>query len=209
MKTIKSLLFLMASFAFLLACTEKDELLKNENSGAEIKSSRHGMNNPKTVTIPFKADFIGNYVSVDVSTICGDYPWMRVINEGEGTGTHLGKFTHHMDFCCEIEQGFYPGDYMNAYFVAANGDTLFVACAGQVINGRAQDQPEYVTSYFRDPFVILGGTGRFKGATGNGMTDDYNSSVDAYSHHHWTGRITLLKGENHDLNFSHGKIKPL
>ncbi|MBP1668794.1 MAG: hypothetical protein H6Q21_1160, partial [Bacteroidetes bacterium] len=47
--------------------------------------------------------------------------------------------------------------------------------------------------YWRDPFEILGGTGKFKGATGKGTTDDYNSSEDPYSHHHWTGTITLLK----------------
>jgi len=45
------------------------------------------------------------------------------------------------------------------------------------------------------PFVILGGTGRFEGATGGGMTDDYNSSEDPYSHHQWVGKITLVKGK--------------
>jgi hypothetical protein len=196
MKTIKSLLFLVAGFFILPACTEKDELFNKENSGTELKCDRLVRHNPGTVTLPFKASFIGNYVSIDISPICGEYPWMRVINEGEGTGTHLGKFTHHMDFCCDVETGYYPGGYMKAYFVAADGDTLFVSCAGQVINGRAEDHPEYVISYFRDPFKISGGTGRFKGATGSGMTNDYNSSLDAYSHHHWTGTISLVKGKH-------------
>lgn len=195
MKTIRNLIFLLASIGLLLACSEQDELVNNENSGAELKCAGQGKHRLKTVTLPFKAEFLGNYVSIDASTICGEYPWMRIINEGGGKGTHLGKFTHHMDFCCEIEQGIYPGEYMKAYFVAANGDTLFVACAGQVIEGRAPNHPEYVTSYFRDPFEILGGTGRFKGATGKGMTDDYNSSLDAFSHHRWIGTITLVKGK--------------
>ena len=38
------------------------------------------------------------------------------------------------------------------------------------------------------------GMGRFEGATGSGTNDDYNSDLDPYSHHHWTGTITLVKG---------------
>ena len=84
---------------------------------------------------------------------------------------------------------------MEAYFVAANGDSLFVYVSGQVIGGRMDDHPDYVVSYFRDPFIIKDGTGRFKGATGGGTTDDYNSSQDIYSHHHWVGTITMMKGK--------------
>jgi hypothetical protein len=49
-------------------------------------------------------------------------------------------------------------------------------------------------NFAKDPFKILGKTGRFKGASGSGMTDDYNSDLDPYSHHHWKGTITLVKG---------------
>ena len=79
--------------------------------------------------------------------------------------------------------------------VFGKGDTLFVTCKGKVIGGKSPDHPEYVTSYWRDDFLILGGTGRFEGATGSGKTDDYNSSEDPYSHHRWKGTITLEKGE--------------
>ena len=44
--------------------------------------------------------------------------------------------------------------------------------------------------------LTLGGTGRFDGATGGGMSDDYN--LDDYpgnSFHHWVGTITLVKGK--------------
>ncbi len=56
-----------------------------------------------------------------------------------------------------------------------------------------EDHPDHVVSYWRDPYKILGGTGKFEGATGEGMTDDYNSSEDQNSHHHWKGTMTLLK----------------
>ena len=81
--------------------------------------------------------------------------------------------------------------------VAANGDILYISGEGFVIDGRLDDHPEYVISYWRDPFVILGGTGRFEGATGEGWTDDYNSSEDPNSHHNWTGTITMVKGKGH------------
>ena len=152
------------------------------------------------VTVPFKADFVGTYMYAGPEASCGEWNpgggvmWGMVINEGGGTGTQLGRFTHYFEFCCEFISGIYPASHMVAYFTAANGDILHVSCAGQVIEGKAPDHPDYVDSYFRDPFVILGGTGRFEGATGSGWTDDYNSSEDPNSHHHWRGTMTLVKG---------------
>jgi len=145
----------------------------------------------KTETIPFEVEFIGSYTSVTVDEECGD-SWMHVINDGEGTGT-IGSFTNHFDFCAEINQGNYPGNHMISHFIATNGDTLHVRCAGKVVEGRLDDHPEYVVSYWRDPFEILGGSGRFEGATGEGVTDDYNSNKDENSHHSWKGTITLIK----------------
>jgi hypothetical protein len=43
--------------------------------------------------------------------------------------------------------------------------------------------------------IVMGGTGSFEGATGTIMSDDYNSSEDPYSHHHWKGTITMVKGK--------------
>ncbi|MBN2613694.1 MAG: hypothetical protein JXB00_19210 [Bacteroidales bacterium] len=151
---------------------------------------------PKTITETFNADFTGNYTYVGIDTLphqkCTDTlsAW-RAIVDGSGTGSHLGSFVVHFDFCGKAE-----GRYRNmqAFMVTENSDTLFVSCEGQVYEGRLGDHPVYVTSYWRDPFQILGGTGIFKGATGSGITDDYNSSEDKYSHHHWTGTITLRKG---------------
>jgi hypothetical protein len=203
MKTLKHLLFVPACICLLISCEKSDDFLSEDpvNSSSEtlkcIPGGNHhrpSMPEPRRITLPFRADFVGNYVGMEPSSLCGEDSWIMITNEGGGTGTFLGNFTHHFEFCCDVVTGIYPGNYMKAYFVAANGDSLFVACAGQVIEGRAEDQPEFVTSYFRDPFVILGGTGRFKGATGKGITDDYNSSLDPNSHHQWRGIITMVKG---------------
>jgi hypothetical protein len=154
-------------------------------------------NSPEMITIPFTADFIGNYTFAGPDTLpnpkCADpFTAWRAIVDGKGTGTELGDFSMHFDFCGD-SLSHYGNTY--AFMVGDQGDTLFVSCAGQVIDGKLAEHPGYVISYWRDPFEILGGTGKFRGATGNGKTDDYNSSEDPNSHHHWTGNITMMKGK--------------
>lgn len=153
----------------------------------------------RNVEIPFTVDYIGTYLYGPFG-IPTDKCDINVFVEGEGTGTHVGHSMIHFDFC--VTPYFTPdgqldhGDYGNsdAYIVAANGDLLFVSVEGTVYPGRLDDHPEHVVSYWRDPFVITGGTGRFEGATGGGMTNDYNSSEDSNSHHHWEGTINLQVG---------------
>jgi hypothetical protein len=143
--------------------------------------------------MPFEADFTGTYVAVQPdSTRCGTGPWMHVVVDCIGESNVLGNFTTHFDFCADNE-GNYPGSINKAYMVAESGDTLYISCAGQVIDGRMDDHPSHVVSYWRDPFEILGGTGKLEGAIGSGMTDDFNSANDQNSHHLWKGTITLSK----------------
>jgi len=192
MKTLIKMFVIFLSFCLLTNC-ENPQLFQEETNDADLKSAKS-----HEVTVPFKADFVGNYMpttGVDLD-MCGAYPMIRVFNEGGGTATHLGKFTHYFDFCVNDETGEYPYDHIEAYFVAANGDTLFVKVSGRVIGGRLPHHPDDVNSYFTDPWEILGGTGRFEGASGGGMTDDYNrDSYPANSFHHWTGTITTIKGK--------------
>ena len=197
MKTFK-LLFLMFIFAGLITGCSKDEVVPNNEE--LLKSAQ-----PYTVTLPFKADFVNTFLEqTGPDPICGMWDpengqfWMMVYGEGGGTATHLGKFTHHFEFCNDWVSGIYPGPsgYMEAYFVAANGDSLFLHVEGQVIDGRLDHHPEDVIAYFTDPWEIIGGTGIFEGATGHGMTDDYvRESLPDNSFHHYTGEITLVKGK--------------
>ena len=198
MKTQIKLLFLMAVIILFAGCNKSDDLIND--SDVVLKSAQ-----PHFVTLPFKADFVNTYLpETGPNSMCGDWDpangqfWMMVYGEGGGTATHLGKFTHHFEFCCDWASGIYPGPsgYMVAYFVAANGDSLFLSVQGQVMDGRLDHHPEDVNSYFTDPWEITGGTGMFEGATGHGMTDDYNrDSYPDNSFHHWTGEITLVKGK--------------
>ncbi len=198
MKTRIILLFLMAVIFLVAGCNKSDDPINDNN--VVLKSAQSHL-----VTLPFKADFVNTFLAeTGPNPICGDWDpengqfWMMIYGEGGGTATHLGKFTHHFEFCCDVGSGIYPGPsgYYEAYFVAANGDSLFLLGQGQVKDGRLDHHPEDVTSYFTDPWEILGGTGRFEGASGHGMTDDYNrSSYPDNSFHHWTGEITLIKGK--------------
>ena len=60
------------------------------------------------------------------------------------------------------------------------------------MEGKTDVHPAFVTSYWKGDFEILGGTGKYEGATGRGKTDDYNSSKDPNSHHNWNGTIHLV-----------------
>lgn len=194
MPTSYKILLLTAVCCLFISCSRYD----SDDLNVSLKK---GKAESATVTVPFKADFMGTYMYAGPDALCGEWNPEAgvmngmVINEGGGTGTHLGNFTHYFEFCCDFIEGYYPGGHMSAYFTAANGDMLYVSCAGQVLNGRLDYHPADVNSYFKDPFVILGGTGRFEGATGSGFTDDYNrDSYPENSFHHWSGTITLVKG---------------
>lgn len=200
MKNSKPLLLVLACLTMLSTCTKSDIDLEdgslNTLDDAALTTLKKGTDKSVFVTVPFKAEFLGDYIYVgpDNEEATGLPPkceLVRVIVDFEGNGTHLGKFTGNFDFCVGPE-GYGQTD---AYMVAANGDRLMISISGNVIQGRLDDHPEYVTSYWRDPFVILGGTGRFEGATGGGISDDYNSSLDPNSHHNWNGTITMKKGK--------------
>jgi hypothetical protein len=202
-------LFLLVAVPGLLICSTgfSNHIRAGDPPGQSIPEKP-----AETITMPVDFIFLGNYLSSEPEAACGDCPlnekgnpagpecWVRVINDGEGTEINMGKFTHHFEFCADWINGTYPSPKEGApatvgYFVDAGGDTLYIMSSGKVHEGRLDEHPEYVNSWWRDPWVISGGTGRFEGATGSGMTDDYNSDLDPYSHHHWKGTITLVKGK--------------
>ena len=179
----------MVFVGLVTGCTRSDDL-EFDNA----TSSKKGVE--KDLTMGFNLVFTGDYIYQGPDAECGDFPpYVRVINEGEGTGTHFGKVKSYFDFCVDVRDSSYPNGRIIAYFEDENGDKLFVEVGGFVLGGRVPGMPSFATSYFKDPFVITGGTGRFEGATGQGMTNDYNSSKDPFSHHHWTGKITMKKAK--------------
>jgi len=185
---MKKLSFLLTlSLLFLFSCSV-DEIGTNEKLNTDYSKKEQ----KETVTLGFNLVFTGSYDYVGPSENCPNL--FNVINNGVGTGTHFGKVTSHFDFCIGPDNS-YPNGYINSYFEDENGDKLYVYVEGFVLGGRVPGIPNYANSYFKDSFEILGGTGRFEGAKGGGMTNDFNSDKDPYSHHHWKGKITMLKSK--------------
>ncbi len=200
---MKKINLLLIAVVLLIAYScEKEMLLENNNfqgfedatTNTEFTSNKDAFTS-KTITLGFDLVFTGTYAYIGPDEAkCGAFPPMvNVMNIGEGSGTHFGKMTSYFDFCVDVRDSSYPNGYVEAYFMDENGDKLFVYVEGFVLPGRVPGMPIFASSYFKDPFVITGGTGRFEGATGQGMTNDYNSERDEYTHHHWNGKITLVK----------------
>jgi hypothetical protein len=83
-------------------------------------------------------------------------PPISVLVEGEGTATHLGRFT------VSIPHEVVPPNGVGFYhFVAANGDTLTAEFTGV----SAPVAPGFL--YIVETATITGGTGRFAKATGS------------------------------------------
>ena len=72
-----------------------------------------------------------------------------------------------------------------------------------------ENEIPFYEAWFKDPFTITGGTGRFEGASGSGYTDSYvdlfgsdsswaefpfNVYPDHRTDHVWTGELTFTPG---------------
>jgi hypothetical protein len=73
---------------------------------------------------------------------------------GEGQATHLGRFTVSADVAVVVATGIPQGTWT---LTAANGDMLFLAMGGHGIDA----------THGFGAFTVVGGTGRFQGATGS------------------------------------------
>jgi hypothetical protein len=115
--------------------------------------------------VPFKASFHG-FAQAPVH-IEGSV--FKVIVPLSGHGTHLGDFdeqlTHFIDFSTLEFTGF-------AVFTAANGDTFHTEFSGQLF---PTDDADWLS--FEVTHIIVGGTGRFAGATGilHGVNGRFNT----------------------------------
>jgi hypothetical protein len=105
---------------------------------------------------PFK----GSFQAVETHAV--QFPTLNVAGIGAGHATHLGKFimTYHaeVNLLTRIGTG-------SVEFIAANGDRIFADLLGQ---STPTANPNIVSIV--EVFTITGGTGRFAGATGSGIS---------------------------------------
>lgn len=200
MKTLLKTLFFATLIGVIAGCSDTSEIDSLENL-----SLKKGHMEPGMVTVPFKADLVGEYQAYYFpgmdKFICSDEFGCQIIVDAEGTATHMGKVSAHFDFCAcgppnpDIENVSDKYGPAEVSLIAANGDKLFLMVEGYVVTGNLDYHPEDVWSYWKDEYIITGGTGRFDGATGTLMTDDYNrTSYPESSFHHWSGTINMKKG---------------
>lgn len=152
-------------------------------------------------SIPFRAEFFTDIQpsSGPGSPCQGEFGFFNV-QEGEGTATLLGEFTTHLEFCVDVPvENPDPENLVAEYkdlrgsFVAANGDELFIGLLGI---GQIFTTDTEGVLVFRDTFLMIGGTGRFAGATGSMVSESFNFGVR--TEHVWTGTISLEDDDDDD-----------
>jgi hypothetical protein len=185
MKILKRILFFIADICLIIACSKSDHFWGDEPLGNTMKGDN---GKPIEVTVPFKTEFIYIYKSLnDEVPPCSAETPTRVIADGFGTATHLGKFTTHADFCVSMTAPGFEVPFTS--FISTNGDELWLTTWCE-----SADEP------WNAPFLFIGGTGRFKGASGKGFYKGYNypdddSPVGLACHAIFEGTLIMVKGE--------------
>ena len=100
--------------------------------------------------VPFKGQSSGVATTESFDPVAGI---VHIRGEGEGEATHLGRFTDTSNVAIYLATGTVLG---NLTLTAANGDMLFLAGRGYGID----------ETHGAGTFTVVGGTGRFRGATG-------------------------------------------
>lgn len=155
------------SVSLCFACAEMVDEINDDNlKSGHLGSHKYG--DMKMVHVPFKADFTVWKAAPTGSGEACDIGWVRETMEGEGNISHLGEMTTFMTFCVNGTDLSYAFTELG-YFVAANGDTLYVNVPeGQIIIG---PELEGYHAYFNDTMFFMSGTGRFEGASGYALTN--------------------------------------
>ncbi|RED47926.1 hypothetical protein [Seonamhaeicola aphaedonensis] len=174
MKTIKPFCLALLSLFIITACNVEElqsgqSLLETDN--LTLKSSIKK-------SLPFKASFTVWRAEAPGSQTCdaGSFSETMVM-KGNGEMTHLGELQGlFMRFCtAPTPEVFFPVNYSfieTGKFVAANGDELHCVIESGQIWPYTGNNPKYQL-HFNDEILFIGGTGRFKGASGWAKTNAY------------------------------------
>lgn len=218
MKTLKFVAYTLLSICFFVSCdvSQVDDEIQQENSSLEnltlensSKYSGKKYRNGKLridrnqVVVAFDANFFTSSPGIMPDESCNE-PRLLETQIGEGTAKHIGDFSIHFNFCIDItdvvappsEEGEPPitGNEALPYYngtatiTFSNGDQLFGKVSGAVL---PTDKPGY-DAEFMDPMVFTGGTGRFEGAKGGGVTNSY-VTIGVKTEHEFKAVLVLPK----------------
>lgn len=151
-----------------------------------------------SVEAPFKANLYTGLAGFAPDPRCGEPPVFLNTQVGEGEATHLGRFTIEIEFCVDatdlLDDGTLTGEESAPYFdgigvlTAANGDELHM----EIVEGAVLPSPGTEFDFeFHDPFSFVGGTGRFVGASGEGITNSVVDQAADVTHHDWRGVLRI------------------
>ncbi len=196
MKFMRKLLIVCTSLLILFACEQPEDEVQTEIEDSEsFWFGKHRKSKKKV--IPFYSKLVTSMTPTDETGNC-EAPFDFFNNqEGEGIIFPFGKFTTKITFCVNISTLEYK-DGVGTFFMA-NGDELYLTVAGQIL---PSEDPEYDLQ-FQDKFYFTGGTGKFEGASGWGVTDSYVHLFPEggdQTDHIWKGVLILPK--SHDRRWS-------
>ena len=143
----------------------------------------------------------GNTTEYLVPTPNGPCP-LAGMTTGSGTATYIGKISLTATDCVTPQaDGTFIFTNGKLVFTASNGDTVTATYGPGSFIPTALGSPVYTINYAA--FVITGGTGLFKGATGRGELQGYENiaTVPATGQLQATGVISF---PNPDLNNQKG-----
>lgn len=117
-------------------------------------------------TRPFRMTTYGAVLDEAPSAAC---PFLEVHAAEAGNATHMGEVTVTRTHCFSPthDPAFYNGRWET---VAANGDKIWGSYEGNGVPLEFDEQGNPTLIQITAPFTIDGGTGRFEGATGEGVT---------------------------------------
>jgi hypothetical protein len=127
--------------------------------------------------VPFKGSFEGDVTVTPLAP-----PFVQVDVEAMGKATQLGQFTLDIPHVVNRANGTAIGTYE---FTAANGDTLTAT-----FTGKATPTAVPGVLYIEETATIVGGTGRFAGATGSFTAERLYDTVAGTTEGSFVGTIS-------------------
>ena len=107
------------------------------------------------------------------------------VTTGQGNASHLGRVTLAASDCFAPGRASFSFDHGRLALTAANGDLLYGRYSGSLLPTSAVS-PVFT---IKGTFVIDGGTGRFAGATGDGVLSGSIDVQTGTGHYDATGAI--------------------
>ena len=136
---------------------------------------------PAADAVPFQGSYEGTVARE------GAPPIVSVLVSAEGTATQLGQFTVSIPHTVNVVTRTATGTYL---FTAANGDTLTATFTGE--SAPTAEDPTVLA--ITETATIVGGTGRFAGATGGFVSERLYDTIAGTTAGSFDGTITLAHG---------------